>query len=609
MNWFKNLRIKPKLVISFGLVIIFSVALALFAVITLNKIDQSYSYLLGYPHVRLSLLKDLETDFVDIHSTSIALSLHGSDPEKTEANTVRANQIVERAIKKFDQYFDSIQNDTVVDEAGRQTRNEEVMNLKNLFLAYQNDVSQPLIGFANTDNLESSSQILEVGESRLTEMMGKLREQINFAESYSNEISDQNTMDKDRSILIFIIFSIVIIIVSLVISMAISGLISTPLNRIRDYLVQVGTSGNLLISPAVQKKMELDSQLKDEVGECASSLLSMSHRLQLVGETLKRVAAGDLTIEMDLLSEQDTMGEAVSHMEQNLNKIFSELNIASDQVAAGSRQIAQGAQGLASGATQQAASIEEFSASLSELKEKTQHSSNNSQMAQEVNAKAGTMLGESIQAMEEMLVAMKEIDSSSKNITKVIKVIDDIAFQTNILALNAAVEAARAGHHGKGFAVVAEEVRNLAAKSAEAAKETAVLIEGSSEKVKQGNQIVEKTNVALEAVMESSNESIGLVQEVAVDSKEQAKVIEQLNEGIEQIASVVQTNSATAEQSAAASQEMSAQSNMLNQIVRSFKLKDESTMSDLSRTNSSDYSEEASKREDISFLHDIHDKY
>jgi len=260
-------------------------------------------------------------------------------------------------------------------------------------------------------------------------------------------------------------------------------------------------------------------------------------------------------------------------MLDSLNNMFDELRSASSQMAAGSDQVSQAAQNLASGSTEQAASVEEFSAALTNLEEKTKNNAENATLAREANDKAGTQLTDSGRYMNDLLEAMKSIDESSSSITKVIKVIEDIAFQTNILALNAAVEAARAGQHGKGFAVVADEVRNLASKSASAAKETAALIEGSSERVKEGNQIVSRTNESLAMVMEYAQELARRVGEVDTASAEQTHEIFEIRQGVDQISDVVQANSATAEQSAAAAQEMSAQADMLDQLVRKFKLR------------------------------------
>jgi len=175
--------------------------------------------------------------------------------------------------------------------------------------------------------------------------------------------------------------------------------------------------------------------------------------------------------------------------------------------------------------------------------------------------------------MDEMIDAVNEINAASQSINKVIKVIDDIAFQTNILALNAAVEAARAGQHGKGFAVVAEEVRNLASKSAEAAKETGIMIQNSMEKAELGSKIANETAAGFNEISEGISESKQLIDQIAQSSKEQAMGISQVNIGIEQVAQVVQQNSATAEQSAASSEEMSGQSALLQELIGQFKLK------------------------------------
>jgi methyl-accepting chemotaxis protein len=242
-------------------------------------------------------------------------------------------------------------------------------------------------------------------------------------------------------------------------------------------------------------------------------------------------------------------------------------------VNTGSRQVSDSSIALSQGATQQASAIEQLTCSIEEIAAKTKHNANNANKAKEISGMVKDSGEKGNAQMKEMLKAMDEIKVSSNNISKIIKVIDDIAFQTNILALNAAVEAARAGQQGKGFAVVAEEVRNLASRSANAAKETAILIESSIKKVEDGIKITNLNAESLSNIVEGVTKVTQLVIDIASSSDEQAIGVDEINKGITQIADVVQTTSATSEETAAASEELSGQAQMLKQQVETFKLK------------------------------------
>ena len=376
------------------------------------------------------------------------------------------------------------------------------------------------------------------------------------------------------SIIITIVLLISAIAVALIVSMRLANGIGKPLNALAGILSSIADTGKVDIGEAATRQVRSYSEKKDEIGTLARSASGLIKMLESKVESLNAIAYGDLAVNVTCGSDDDVIGNALTKMVGNLNDMFANIISATAQVASGSSQIADGAQMLAQGATEQAATVEELSASISEISEQTKH---NAELANEAK-----MLGDGIKQsadqgnrqMENMIQAVSEISEASQTIGKVIKIIDDIAFQTNILSLNAAVEAARAGQHGKGFAVVADEVRNLAAKSAEAAKNTSELIEMSIEKSETGARISAETSTSLTQIVEEVLKSSELVSEISKLSGEQAAAIAQISEGIEQVSQVIQQNSATSEENAAASEEMSSQASLLQELVSQFKLKD-----------------------------------
>ena len=366
------------------------------------------------------------------------------------------------------------------------------------------------------------------------------------------------------------------VVIAICLAIYISSLISKPLTILSEFMKKAGTVGDISLRAEDIEVIGKMSQIKDEIGQAIGNTASFVQHITSIAEKMKSVSEGDLTVDIEPLSADDVMSNALRQMIGNLNNMFGEIHLSSSQVTTGAKQIADGSQNLAQGATEQAASVEELSSSIAEIFTKTK---TNEEMAGRAAALANEIRGNAengTRQMDEMISAVQDINQSSQNINKVIKVIDDIAFQTNILALNAAVEAARAGQHGKGFAVVAEEVRNLASKSAEAAKETGNMISDSIEKAELGSRIAGETASSLKEIVSGINESTQIVNDIAKSSEEQSLGIEQINVGIDQVAQVVQQNSATAQESAAASEEMSSQSSLLEELISQFKLKDNS---------------------------------
>ncbi|MBC3803219.1 HAMP domain-containing protein [Acetobacterium fimetarium] len=302
---------------------------------------------------------------------------------------------------------------------------------------------------------------------------------------------------------------------------------------------------------------------------------TITQPLNLLVGSAEKIAGGDLDVDIHINTGDEIadLGRSFQKMTDHINDVMTSIDSAAIQVAAGSKQIADSSMGLSQGATEQASSIEQLTASIEEISSQTKLNANNASEASELaeSTKEDALQGNS--EMKLMLQSMEEINESSNNISKIIKVIEEIAFQTNILALNAAVEAARARQHGKGFAVVAEEVRNLAARSADAAKETTAMIEGSIKKVDHGTQIATKTAAALNKIVGDVTKVSDIVGEIATASNEQAIGISQINQGIMQVSEVVQMNTATSEESAAASEELSSQAELLREQAERFNLK------------------------------------
>lgn len=342
---------------------------------------------------------------------------------------------------------------------------------------------------------------------------------------------------------------------------------------------------NTMSSAALSGNLKMRSDVTKHKGEYSKIVTGFNETIDAVLlpinesiEVLSNMANGDLSLYVngEYNGDHALLKESINTTLDSLNKLLSQVALTVQEVARGAVQVSDASTALSQGATEQAASLEEITSSMSEIgsqtRENAEYANNANSLTYETQASAGKGEVE----MNKLSSAMSEINETSKSISKIIKVIDEIAFQTNLLALNAAVEAARAGRHGKGFAVVAEEVRNLAARSAEAAKETSDLIEASIKSVENGMMLVGRTSDVLVEIKHGSEKSTAAVQKIAELSNGQAMAIAQINEGLVQIDKVTQTNTASSEESASASEELSGQAAQLSQMLANFKLKQDS---------------------------------
>ena len=405
-----------------------------------------------------------------------------------------------------------------------------------------------------------------------TQILSSLNEKTNaFEQDLTAAIQATASASQTAQLAVLVVAGIAITL-SVTIALSIKNAITKPVLFVSDIAAKIANDGELELSADETAALSKYSSGGDETAHTVANFGKLIDRLKTINGCLAQIARNDLTAIITPLGDNDAMGNALQSMLQTLNSMFSNINISSVQVSSGSKQVADGAQALAQGATEQAASIEQLASSIADIAISTRE---NATLASDAAKLANQIIGSAEKGssqMADMIAAVNEINEASNSIGKVIKVIDDIAFQTNILALNAAVEAARAGQHGKGFAVVAEEVRSLAAKSAEAAKNTGSLIESSMEKALLGVRIAGETAESLTEIVSGISESNQLVDKIAKSSEQQSVGIDQINIGVDQVAQVVQQNSATAQESAAASQEMSSQSTMLQELISQFKL-------------------------------------
>lgn len=517
MRWFSNMRINAKLVSAFIIVAILAGVVGAVGIFNLNKINNNYSDLYVDYGIGVADIGKSGIDFHKIRSlTRDALVNHETQNRAEILDKIKAlDAQLEAGLEKFKVSLRSKEAEETFSSLKESIAQYNIVRDKAIELSMNGQEEQALDLFYN----EAAASVAEANNYIDNLFTSKQTNGLQQSDLYSAMAA--------RTILIMVIVVAAAVVLALILGFFISRMISKPVN--------------------------------------------------MLVEAANRIADGDLDVDIETRSNDEVgqLGEAFRRMTDNLNEVMISIGTASEQVASGSKQMSESSMALSQGATEQASSIEELTASIEEIASQT---SQNAKSAEQVNFLTQGAMSNAVEGnaqMKDMLQAMEQINESSGSISKIIKVIDEIAFQTNILALNAAVEAARAGQHGKGFAVVAEEVRNLAARSANAAKETTVMIESSIKKVESGTRIAGDTAIALEKIVDDIAKVATIMTEITSASTEQAAGISQVNQGVMQLSQVVQTNSATAEESASASEELAGQAELMREHVERFKVREQ----------------------------------
>ena len=563
MKWYRNLKISAKLIIGFIIVAILAGIVGAVGIINLNQIGEADSRLYSVNTMGTNYASTACIYYQRIRFNSMK-SLVIDDQGKRDELLQKSTNYTALAEENL----------TAYENADLSEDNRALFNtIKPEWQAYKDILAKVVENFKGDRIDEAKNLILGDLAAAGDALQLTFDNLMKYNADSGKEKNEQNMKLVTTSTVTMIVVVAVGVILALVLGIVISRMISRPVNIFADFAKMLALGdvnvGNLVTE---KERQQLVSQ-KNEIGTLASSFDKVIESTQAMTSVAQQLAQGDLSVDVKVRSENDILGMSLSELVSRLGDIMETIVLAAGQVAAGSNQVSDSSMALSQGATEQASSVQELTASLQEIAAQVIQNAESARTASDLAKSAESNAADGNGQMKDLLDAMEAINQSSSSISKIIKVIDDIAFQTNILALNAAVEAARAGQHGKGFAVVAEEVRNLAAKSASAAKETTELIENSIKKVDVGTKIANSTALALNQIVVQVKKASDIVSDISSASSEQSAGIEQINQGVIQISQVVQSNAASAEESAAASEELSSQAAKLKEIVGFFRLK------------------------------------
>lgn len=560
---FKNMKITSRVVAGFAAVFLLAAIAAAFALFSMEAIADNTQELYKQSYKQNDsvgqVLINLSTEKLSLYKRVLS-----EDEQESQAQVdaiTGATQSIDYSLAVLKQSFQ---------EAKRADYVERITLIEKDFS--DANISMGKIKRATTEG--NKAEAINLIKTEFEPRFAKVESAMKEIHEQANSSAKGFVGDADR--LKSVTFQLIIAIlgagfvIAVIITFAISRSIRKPMKEILAATKKVA-QGELNAQIGYSSKNEL-GQLSDGIRTITATV---NKTIGNISKTLSQMAQGDMTVSVDedYSGDFDRIKNSMNDIVDSLNDILSQINQSSNAVSSSADQVSSGALALSDGASEQASSLEELSATIEDVSQQVKRNAQNAENAKKTAADSAIKTANANDQMVQMMLAMQRIDETSIKISKIIKTIDEIAFQTNILALNAAVEAARAGGAGKGFAVVAEEVRNLANKSAEAAKNTSELIEDSIGAVQHGTQIAETTADALKAIAIDAKNIAEMIKLISEASSMQTQALVQITQGIAQITHVVQSNSATAEESAAASEELSSQAHLLKDLVGKFQLR------------------------------------
>ncbi len=559
----KNLSISGKLILGFGSILVLMIFTAIISTNSISSISEQTQLYAKHTVPGIQYMYKMQVD-MRAASQYMLIAIAEDDMAASKAALEKVNEWGSDFTASMEAFIGAQRNDSLTADI------EKIKTITKEASAARTQIMELLSNQTEKNDAQTLKLFFDQYEpavDQVTEILDKLEE-------VALQRADEQSATADRlmetSWMVLIASVSVSVVLTLLMTFVIRKSILTPVREIVGVYDEM-SKGHL-------KNVEIRYKSKDELGKMAQSIRKTNEfiisYLQDISDKLKMMARGDMRInvDMDYIGDFAVIKKSIEDTASSLNHTLQTIAIAAEQVSTGASQVSSGAQALASGSTEQASSVEELSVTVTKVAEQAAANSENVKVATQYVEQAGTGVEIGNEHMEQLTDAMMEINSASNQIANITKVIEDIAFQTNILALNAAIEAARAGNAGKGFAVVADEVRNLAAKSAEAAKQTADLIQTSVDTASKGTQITTQTAQILLDIRDKTRLVVESIKNIDHASEEQAIAIDQIKMGLNQVSSVVQTNAATAEENSATSEEMSAQAATLHEEVAKFKL-------------------------------------